>query len=179
MVGLRILAVLVALLAATGADAQDALPLEAFFGRWDGKAIGKRVEETTIGYGVRDLDVRISGTAEGFEITWVTVIQAQGAGADAEAQRRSTTVRFVRANPSTWEAEGADGPGAGRSHSWARLEGRSLNIYVLEIDRRGIYEVSRYERTISRTGVMDLKFTRIRDGKFVRGVTGSLLLAAD
>ncbi len=179
MKGLRILAVLMALLAATGAGAQDTLPVEAFFGRWDGSAIGKSVEETTIGYGRRDLDLRISGTAEGFEITWVTVIQAQGAGADAEAQRRSTTVRFVRASPSTWEAEGADGPGTGRSHSWARLEGRSLNIYVLEIDRRGIYEVSRYERTISRTGVMDLKFTRIRDGKIVRGVTGSLLPAAD
>ncbi len=177
MKGLRILAVLVALLAATGAGAQDTLPVEAFFGRWDGRAIGKSVGETTIGYGRRDLDLRISGAAEGFEITWVTVIRAQGA--DAEAQRRSTTVRFVRASPSTWEAEGADGPGAGRSHSWARLEGRSLNIYVLEIDRRGIYEVSRYERTISRTGVMDLRFTRIRDGKTVRRVTGSLLPAAD
>ncbi len=179
MVGLRILAVLVTLLAAAGAGAQDALPLEAFFGRWDGSAIGKRVEETTIGYGMRDLDVRISGTAEGFEITWVTVIQAPGAGADAEAQRRSTTTRFVRASPSTWDAEGADGPGAGRSHSWARLEGRSLNVYVLEIDGRGIYQVSRYERTISPAGVMDLRFTRIRDGTTVRRVTGSLLPAAD
>jgi hypothetical protein len=173
----RILAVLVALLAAAGAGAQEALPLEAFFGRWDGSAIGKRVEETTVGYGVRDLDVRISGTAEGFEITWVTVIRAQDAGADA--QRRATTARFVRASPSTWEAEGADGPGAGRSHSWARLEGRSLNVYVLEIDGRGIYQMSRYERTISSSGVMGLRFTRIRDGTTVRRVTGSLLPAAD
>jgi hypothetical protein len=47
------------------------------------------------------------------------------------------------------------------------------------VPRRGIYEVSRYERTISRTGVMDLRVTRIRDGKIVRGVTGSLLPVAD
>jgi hypothetical protein len=179
MKDLRILAVLVALLVAQGARAEDALPLDAFFGSWNGSAIDTRVEETTVGYGLRDMDVRIAGTADGFEITWVTVIQAQGADADATAQRRSTTARFVRAGPSTWEAEGANGSEAVWFHTWARLAGRSLTVYVLEIDESGIYQVSRYERTITPAGVMDLKFTRIRDGTTVRRVTGNLLPAAD
>lgn len=180
MKGLRRLAVLVALLAAGRAEAQDALPLDAFFGRWEGSAIGQSVGEATIGYGVRDLDVRISGTADGFEISWVTVSRAGSFTApEAEGKRRITTQRFVRAGPSAWTAAGAQGPGAGRSFSWARLEGRSLDVYVLEIDETGIYEVARYQRTISRAGVMDLKFTRIRDGTTVRRVSGNLMPAAD
>lgn len=180
MKSLRFLAVLVLLLATARAGAQDALSPDDFFGRWEGSAIGKRADEPTTGYGTRDLDVRISETADGFEIAWVTVIQAAGvAAANAEPKRRLTTARFVRAGPSVWQGESADGPGASLTRSWARLEGRSLFVYVLEIDEAGLYDLSRYVRTLSQAGVMDLKFTRTRDGATLRRVTGSLLPAGD
>lgn len=180
MKGLRILAVLVPLLASAPAGAQEALSIDAFFGRWEGSALGQSADEPTIDYGVRDLDVRISGTADGFEITWFTVPRAGSLTApEAEAQRRFTTAHFVRSGPSTWQAEGAEGPGASFSHTWARLEGRSLYVYVLEIDDNGIYQLARYKRTISPAGVMDLQFTRTRDGTTVRRVSGSLMPADD
>ena len=185
MKGLRCLAVLVVLLVATGrAGAEDALALEAFFGHWRGTAIGQRADEPTAGYGVRDLDVRISETADGFEIAWTTVIQAtiQATGAaepDAEPKRRLTTARFVQSGPAVWQGESTEGPGVSLSRSWARLAGRSLIVSVLEIDETGVYDLARYVRTISPAGVMDLKFTRTRDGAALRRVTGSLLRAGD
>lgn len=183
MKGLHILAGLALLLAAAGAGAQDsqeALSLDAFFGRWEGSAIGQRADEPTSGYSARDLGVRISETADGFEIAWVTVIQMTSlAAADAEPKRRLTTARFQRTGPSVWQGESADRPGTGLSRSWARLEGRSLYVYVLEIDEAGLYDLSRYVRTISPAGIMNLKFTRTRDGTALRRVTGSLLPAAD
>ncbi|MDX1576402.1 MAG: hypothetical protein R3285_09425 [Kiloniellales bacterium] len=183
MRGLRCLAALALLLAAGRAGAQevnDALGLDAFFGHWRGTAIGQRADEPTTGYGVRDLDVRISETTDGFEIAWTTVIQAAGVAAeDAEPKRRRTSARFVQTGPAVWQGESTDGPGVGLSRSWARLEGRSLTVYVLEIDEAGLYDLSRYARTISPAGVMDLKFTRTRDGAALRRVTGSLLPAAD
>ena len=178
MTHLRVLALLAALLAAGGAWAQDALSLEAFFGRWEGSAIGKSVAASAPGYRARDLDVTISETADGFEISWVTVIRGQDDDADAAAERRATSARFVAAGGATWQAEATEAPPAGLSRSWARLEGSSLKVYVLEIDETGIYEIAQYERTITPAGVMDLKFTRIRDGRTVRQVTGSLLRAA-
>jgi len=180
MKGLRFLAVLVLLLSPARAGAQDALSLDAFFGRWEGSAISQRADEPTMGYGVRDLDVRISETADGFEIAWVTVFQDAGLAAqDAEPKRRLTTARFAQIGPSAWIGERADGPGAGLTHSWARLEARSLFVYVLEIDESGLYDLSRYVRTLSPAGVMDLRFTRTRDGATLRRVTGSLLPAGD
>jgi hypothetical protein len=177
--GLRVLAALAVLFMAPAAAAQEALALDAFFGLWEGSAIDTRVEASSLDYGLRDMDVRIAGTEDGFEIAWVTVIQspgiASGAAADAEARRRSTTQRFVRVGPAVWEAADTDGPGLGRAHTWARLAERSLTVYVLEIDETGLYQLSRYERTITPAGVMDLKFTRTRDGVTVRRVSGSLM----
>lgn len=181
--GLPVLAVLAALFVAPSAAAQEALALDAFFGSWQGSAIDTRVEASSLDYGLRDMDVRIAGTEDGFEIDWVTVIQSPGVGsgaaADAEARRRSTTQRFVRAGPAVWEAADTEGPGLGRTHTWARLAERSLTVYVLEIDESGLYQLSRYERTITPAGVMDLKFTRTRDGVTVRRVSGSLMPVAE
>lgn len=183
MKALRFLTVLVALLASRAAGGQEALPLDAFFGRWEGTALGQSADAPTSGFGARDLDVRISGTADGFEITWFTVPRAGSLTApEAEAQRRFTTARFVRSGPSVWaaaSAEGTAGPGVAFSHSWARLEGRSLFVYVLEIDERGVYQLARYQRTISPVGVMDLQFARTRDGTVVRRVSGNLMRAGD
>jgi hypothetical protein len=175
--GLQLITLLVSVLAALPAAAAESLPIGAFFGKWEGSAIGQRVTTPTIGYGTRDMDVTVSGTEQGFEITWVTVIRLWDMKEGDESHRRSSTAKFVKNGPSSFVAEGAEGPGANVSHSWARIDERSLIVYVFEIDPDGIYDLSRYARTISESGVMDLTFTRIRDGQTVRRVTGSLLPA--
>ena len=176
---LRMLAVLACLIAGIKPAAAEDLPIEAFFGRWSGSAISQSVTTSTMGDGARDLDVTISGTEEGFEITWITVIIPSGVEEGSETRRRTTTASYRRSGPSGFEAEGAQGVGAGKSYSWARIEKRGLLVYVFEIDEEGVYDLSHYVRTISESGVMDLSFTRVRDGTTVRRVTGNLLPAKD
>jgi hypothetical protein len=132
-----------------------------------------------MGYGARDLDVTISGTADGFDITWITVIKPSGVQQDSEGHRRTSTASYLANGPSSFEAKGAQGVGPGKSYSWARIDERSLIVYVFEIDGEGVYDLSRYVRTISDSGIMDLSFTRDRDGATVRRVTGNLLPASN
>ncbi len=176
---LRILTLLAGLFAGMAPAAAETLPIEAFFGRWGGSAIGQSVTTSTMGYAARDLDVTISGTGAGFDITWITVIKPSGVEAGSEIRRKTTTASFLRGGPSSFEAKGAQGVGPGKSYSWARIEERSLIVYVFEIDGAGVYNLSRYARTISDSGIMDLSFTRNRDGVTVRRVTGNLLPAND
>ena len=62
--------------------------------------------------------------------------------------------------------------------SWARIEDRSLIVYLMTISAQGIYEIQSYTRTL---GVKNLKllFTRIRDGERVRKVSGKLRRVGD
>ena len=176
---LRSLTFLICLFAGIAPAVAENLPIEAFFGRWSGSAVGQSVTTSTMGYGARDLDVTISGTVEGFDITWITVIKPSGVEPDSDGHRRASTASFLRRGPSSFEAKGAQGVGPGKSYSWARIEERSLIVYVFEIDGDGVYDLSRYVRTISDSGIMDLSFTRNRDGATVRRVTGNLLPAND
>ena len=176
---LRSLTFLICLFAGIAPAAAENLPIEAFFGRWGGSAVGQSVTTSTMGYGARDLDVTISGTAEGFDITWITVIKPSGVEPDSDEHRRISTASFLSSGPSSFEAKGAQGVGPGKSYSWARIEERSLIVYVFEIDGEGVYDLSRYVRTISDSGIMDLSFTRTRDGATVRRVTGNLLPASE
>ena len=128
-------------------------------------------------YTRRDLDVTIARSGDGFSITWTALIGKRGAGGNAEDRRKSNTLAFHRKGPNSFEAEGAIGTGLGKSYSWARLDGSSLIMYILEIDEDGVYEVSRYARTISRSGEMELRFIRHRDGQLVRHVSAVLTLA--
>jgi hypothetical protein len=93
---LRSLIFLICLFAGIVPAAAETLPIDAFFGRWGGSAIGQSVTTSTMGYGARDLDVTISGTAEGFDITWITVIKPSGVEQDSEGHRRTSTASFLR-----------------------------------------------------------------------------------
>ena len=56
----------------------------------------------------------------------------------------------------------------------ARLEGRTLTVYVMTVTKRGIYEMHSYARTLAPDGSLQLLFTRIRDGERVRKASGTL-----
>ena len=61
-----------------------------------------------------------------------------------------------------------------KSFRWARLVDKSLVVYIFEVRPTGSYEISRYVRTITAPGKMELGFTRDLDGRPVRQVTGQL-----
>ena len=68
-------------------------------------------------------------------------------------------------------------PLSGKEVSWARIKENALIIYLMVIDKKGAYQLQRYERKLVGTG-MELTFTRLKDGEKVRLVKGRLIKAA-
>lgn len=172
---LGLLSVLALLLAAPGpAGAAGKTGLAAFFGNWGGTAIAKNRDSIYFGVTIRDLDVTIAGTGDGFDISWTTVFRRGGTPDKPKIRRKTTKLSFAWAGPGLYRAKGADGPGFGRNFSWGRIEGNRLLLYIFVLDDKGIYQLSSYTRTLTGSG-MDLEFSAIRDGESLRTVTGRLI----
>ena len=73
-----------------------------------------------------------------------------------------------------WRLASAGDMLRGSPYGWARLAGRTLTVYLMEIDTAGTYSLARYARTLSGAG-MDLEFTSLRDGEPTRTVRGKLV----
>lgn len=170
---LTVLILIAAIVAAPSRAAAENSSLEAFLGHWTGSAISQQFTPAGLRYAPRDLDVTVSRTEDGFDISWTTLIRSRDSTKAPE--RRETSVSFVRTGPAEFVARDLDSPGVGGTYSWARIEERALIVYLFEIGPDGIYELSRYARTVSPTGVMDLDFTRLRDGRTEIHVTGHFL----
>lgn len=149
--------------------------LETFFGDWKGVGITEQVSEAgEFSYTSRDLDVTIRPEKDGFSITWT----AEERDKDGYLIRRTGNLAFVSLGNGVFETldPPQKGPKKGLMHqrTWARLSGQSLIIYVFEIGEGGVYEISRYVRTLSSLDQMELGYTRDFDGRPVRGVVGQL-----
>lgn len=153
-----------------------AAELEDFFGRWKGAAIIEQVSESgDFQYSSRDLDVTIRPATQGFSITWTSEKRA----ADGLLERRSGNRSFFRSGGELFESEMRLRKGLSFQRSWARLTKNSLIIYVLEVDERGVYELSRYMRRLISPEKMTLGYTRDLDGRLVRAITGELARVPD
>ena len=64
-------------------------------------------------------------------------------------------------------------PLKGDPYVWARLDGMLLTIYALIINDEGGYEMQTYERELTERG-MDLRFSRVSDGKILKSLRGVL-----
>ncbi len=174
-----ILAIAAAVGAALAPASAQAVSMEAFYGRWVGKgatenfAPAKLPRHST--FTIRDLDVAIAKREDGFEITWTTVIRRRGTQRAPKVKRKTTTLSFVATpTPGVFQSKGGPNPALGKTYAWARLEADSLVINILEIDKNGIYGLSRYVRTIRGTGKMELEYTLLSEGERLRNVIGDL-----
>ena len=170
----RILAVFLILLGTANgpprAAARDA-DLSEFFGRWQGTGISEQVTEAgDFAYAARDLDIEITPSGDAFAVLWTTDVR----GESGSLVRKEGGLEFRTVNAGVFESTETTAEGLGHAHTWARLSGASLIVYVLEIDEAGIYELSQYVRTITSVGQMQLGYTRLRDGRPVRTVTAML-----
>ena len=64
-------------------------------------------------------------------------------------------------------------PLKGDPYVWARIDGQTLTQYVMIITDEGGYEMQTYERTLIASG-MSLRFSRVRVGKVLKEVNGTL-----
>lgn len=157
----------------------EAPAIDAFFGRYEGRAIVAGDGQTT----TRDLDVRIEPAGDAgagqFRITWSTLIRRSEAG----EKRKSYSILFKRTpRPGIFaSAMRTDmfgnavplDPLKGDPFVWCRIAGRTLTVYALQITDDGGYDLQVYDRTL-RDGGLDLKFTRLDEGQPPTVVTAVL-----
>ena len=156
------------------AAAQD-ISIRAFKGQWGGSAVANNRDSLYFGVTIRDLDVTITPKVGGFTIAWTTVIRRGGTPSKPKVRKKSVTMEFVSAGrKGVWRLASAGDMLRGSPYGWARLAGRTLTIYLMEIDAGGTYSLARYARTRSGAG-MDLEFTALRDGEPARIVRGKLV----
>jgi hypothetical protein len=173
--GLAGLAAAAVILAAAGLRAQDAAPIDAFFGTWEGTAIAEDSESLFFDVTSRDMNVEIRQADGGFRVFWTALLRRGGDPENPDVYRRSAELTFrPAAEPGLYEAESSGNPLEGGVLSWARLHGRTLSVYQLTLNEEGGYELTSYDRTLTGQG-MELVFRRLRDGEPVRSVTGRLV----
>lgn len=152
-----------------------AADFEKFFGRFEGTAIVEGESELS----PRDLKVEIGPSPKGFTIEWVALIQKP----DGRTKRSAYKIPFR-----TTRRDGIYGsamkkdlfghpvpldPLKGQPYVWARVVGDVLTTYTLIVTEDGGYEMQTFRRELVNSS-MELVYTRIRNGKTLRRVIGSL-----
>ena len=160
---------------APGAAAKD-LSVKAFYGTWSGSGIANSKDSLYFGITMRDLDVTVHpADNNGFTVEWTTVLRQGGTPDNPDVRRKTASITFVPTdNPRRFEAVDRKDPLGEQGYCWARIEDRTLTVYVMAIAPDGNYALQSYARTISGAG-MDLKFTRVSEGEAARSVTGKLV----
>lgn len=153
-------------LGAHGVAAEQA-SLADFYGEWRG--VTAEVEGLS-GVQADDLGVTIRPDEDGFRMRWM----AFGSAADEPDRPRVIEVSFdPTARPGVFAYREEPGslldrlfaspqttdPLAGETLLWARLEGPSLTVYSLDLDRQGGFRLDRHERTLE-NGALSLFGTR-------------------
>ena len=158
---------LVVLGATSGAHAQT-LPIDAFYGHFQGSGIAENDDSLYFGVTVRDLDVRIGPEAGGFYVEWTSVIRGGGDPNNPNVRKRTQRVSFSPSNrPNVFTGKSATNPMDG-SLIWARLKDQTLTVNVMRISETGSYTVQTYNRTVSGTGMILNFINEFRKGFIAR-----------
>lgn len=164
---------LLVLATSPGAHAQT-LPIDAFYGHYQGSGIAENEDSLYFGVTVRDLDVRIGPEADGFYVEWTSVIRGGGDPNNPDVRKRSQRVAFLTSDrPNVFTSKTATNPMDG-GLIWARIVDQMLTVNVMRISENGSYTVQTYNRTLSGTG-MTLKFINTTDGEPQRQVEARLV----
>ncbi|WP_158046550.1 hypothetical protein [Skermanella pratensis] len=150
-----------------------------------GDYVGQSISLADQGLNERDLAVTIKPYGnDGFSLDWTTITRrmdgktkqqtysvafepTQRQGIFRAAQRRNMFGHFTPLDPM-----------AGEPYLWANLENDTLTVQALLITDEGGYEIQTYERTLAPHG-LDLKFSRVSDGKVLKTIDGVLRRVKD
>lgn len=175
-------ALVVAVLVGVGASAARAaenLPIAAFFGTFSGGGVAQNADSAYFAVTARDFDVSIHAAGKGFRIEWTSVIRRGGDPKRPNVRRRKA-VKILQpyGKPGVFRCTDSGDPLAGKDLCWARIEGDTLSMFLMSVDKDGIYELQQYDRTLSGSG-MKLTFKSWRDGDQLRTVDGRLIKTAN
>ena len=153
--------------------ARGPLPLEAFFGTYVGNGVAhRRLPKVAVTH--RELNVSIEPTEDGFAIAWTTVVHKGRDPKNQRIVRRDSRLAFVPSGrPNLWRISKEGDPINGETYAWARIEGNSLITYVSWIDDEGMFDIQRYARQLTPSG-MTVNFELTREGTEVLNVHAEL-----
>ncbi len=173
--GLFTLVVVALLTLSIGQTRAQNLPIDTFFGHYQGSGVAENQDSLYFGVTVRDLDVRIgAGEGESFTVEWTSVIRGGGDPNKPNIQRKSQKISFRPSdNPKIYLADEAQDP-TDDGLVWARIIDHTLSINVMRIDADGGYTVQTYNRILEGTG-MRLRYISVSDGEPNRVVEARLV----
>ena len=151
-------------------DAEGAAPIKDFFGQYKGQGVAKNRDSLDFYRSLRDLDTIIEPTGEGgFTVKWTTVIR------DTEGGRKiDNAMTFAPSGkPNVYKSIDSSDPIAKGQYAWARIDGRTLTINVLEVGEEGSGRWQVYERRLTGDG-MELTYRRLDATGALRIVSGKL-----
>ena len=153
-------------------QAADALSIADFVGHFRGEALVQAGDRFFIQQ-LRDAEVDLRTEADGFRLTWTTVIHYDG-GDKTKVRQRNAEMRFVP-GPRANQFRGLEPlePFAERPGAWAYIDRNTLVVHVLSILTDGNYELQTYERSLS-GNTMTLHFSRVFPGRPELVVSGQL-----
>lgn len=163
-------ALLAAAMAPTRGDAEGVSKITEFFGQFKGQGIAKDRDNRVFDRSLRDLDTTVESAGEGgFTVKWTTVIR------DGEGGKKiDNTMTFAPSGKlNVFKAVDAGDPIVKGHYAWARIDGRTLTINVLEVGEEGAGRWQVYERRLTGDG-MELTFRRLDGSGALRIVSGKL-----
>jgi hypothetical protein len=154
-------------------------PIAAFAGHFSGTGVAKDEISKTFDETVRNIDVIITPDGDGFALSWATVLRKDGDADETDIKQNHHALYFEATEHASVFQSGVEvDPLAGWPFVWARIQERTLTIDSLLVHEDGSYEMQTYDRTLTDAG-MELYFTRFRDGRLVRSVSGTLTRVED
>lgn len=150
--------------------------VEQFYGHFEGSGISENADSIYFAVSVRDLDVKISPAENGgFSLNWTTVKREGGDPNNPKVKKNEATLIFLpTGKPGVFRATDPGDPLQGEPVWWSRVDGDTLYTYRMQINMDGTWQVQKYVRTVSGSG-MTLVFERIMDGEQIRQVRGRLI----
>ncbi|MBK19508.1 MAG: hypothetical protein CMM52_11800 [Rhodospirillaceae bacterium] len=158
--------------------AQPNLTIDAFFGTFSGGGVAENEDSIYFATTARDFDVKIAPSGSGFQIDWTSVIRKGGDPKKPNVRRRQTTRTLVPAGAQgVFRCTSSGDPLKGKEMCGAKIKGATLSLFLMRVNKNGIYALQQYDRTLSGTG-MKLVFKSTRSGERVRTVSGRLVKTA-
>jgi hypothetical protein len=123
----------------------------------------------------RDMSVTIEEAQKGFSVKWTTITHKSRGRTKEETynlsfvptDRAGVFAAAMKRNLFGHEAQ--MDPMKGEPYVWARIVDDTLTVFSLFVNDAGGYELQQFDRTLANGG-LDLKFSRIANGKEMRTV---------
>lgn len=147
--------------------------LQQYYGKWVGVGVTADADLQSNPVMVRDTDLEISRTDDGFRISWTTLVSRAKQG--KKARTKSTVLDFsTGAQPTAFKIKSAKPPLEAGADAWAEVKNGRLVIYLSDTSKSGVKRVSRYER-LAHGNEMTLEYTLSENDKIIRNVSGNLV----